>query len=64
MQKTIKRTLTGEGISKLFGGFPKDLEIGKTYKLVFDWELPGYVVEGKYKAMSFQWNKKLPKLLL
>lgn len=58
--KPIKRTLTGEGISHLFGGFPNDLKIGKEYTLLYDPELRGYVVENKYKAISFKWNKNLP----
>lgn len=57
--KTIKRTLVGEGISKLFGGFPSDLEIGKTYELKWHFELQEYTVLNKYKAASFRWNKEL-----
>jgi hypothetical protein len=59
--KTIKRTIVGEGISKLFGGFPKDLEIGKQYELKWDFELRQYMVLDKYKAMSFKWDKNLPQ---
>lgn len=59
--KTIKRTIVGEGISKIFGGFPSDLEIGKEYELEWNWELQQYTVLDKYKAMSFKWDKNLPQ---
>ena len=55
----IQRTLTGHGISSFFGGFPEDLEVGKKYELTWDFELKGYTVLDKYKASSFDWNKKL-----
>lgn len=56
MKREIKRTLTGEGISKIFGGFPEDMEIGKEYSLKFEFELQGYSVLDKYKADSFEWT--------
>jgi hypothetical protein len=56
--KNIKATLTGKGISEIFGGFPEDLEIGKEYELKWDFEIKEYVVINKYKALSFEWNKK------
>lgn len=58
MKKSIKRILTGEGISKIFGGFPSDLEIGKEYTLTWNYELGQYTVK-TYKAISFQWNKPI-----
>ena len=60
MKKNIKRTMTGEGISTMFGGFPKDLELNKEYTLTWDFENKQYIVAGKYKAISFKWNKPIP----
>ena len=63
MKKNIKRTLIGKGISAIFGGFPKDLTIGKTYELKYDFDLKQYLVKGinnRYKAISFKWNKEIP----
>ncbi len=60
----IKRTLTGEGISAIFGGFPDDMTIGEEYTLYWDFELKQYLVDGEketYKAMSFAWDKALPQ---
>jgi len=35
--------------------------IGKKYELTWDFEIQQYIVNGKYKAMSFQWDKKIPQ---
>lgn len=61
MKKPIKRVLTGKGISEIFGGFPKDLKLGKEYTLTPDFEMRTWMVDGKYKAESFDWDKPLPK---
>lgn len=59
MKENIKATIIGEGISAIFGGFPTDLEIGKEYELVWNFELQQYIVNDKYKATSFKWNKEI-----
>lgn len=55
-----KRKLIGKGISDTFGGFPKELKIGKTYELEYDSEIDDYIVENKYKSKSFEWDKSIP----
>tara|TARA_R110000796_G_scaffold231853_8_gene349952 strand:+ start:6336 stop:6698 length:363 start_codon:yes stop_codon:yes gene_type:complete len=58
----FKRTLIGEGISKVFGGFPEELVLNKTYTIVWESENRHYILKDyDFKASSFEWDIPLPK---